>query len=63
MLLTGVSFILGEHRASALFILCAAGVKFSLVAWCFMDLRKVAFIWSAGLFVLVGAILALGLFV
>ena len=61
MLLTATSFLLGERHAGSVLILCAAGLKFSLVAWYFMDLRHSAFIWSAALLVMVGSILAVGI--
>jgi hypothetical protein len=61
MLLTGLSFALGETVTASRFILLVAGVKFALVAWQFMDLRHAALRWSAGLTVLLALILGLAM--
>ena len=60
VLLTLCSFWLGERHAAAWLILMAAGVKFALVAWSFMELSKAARLWSIALFGLLGLILAAG---
>ena len=62
MLLTGLSFTLGEKVTASRFILLVAGVKFALVAWQFMDLRYTAFRWSAGLGGLLFLILGLAVY-
>ena len=62
MLLTGLSFALGERVTASRFILLVAGVKFALVAWQFMDLRHAALRWSAGLAGLLVLILGLAVF-
>jgi len=59
MLLTGLSFVLGERVTASRLILLVAGVKFALVAWQFMDLRHAALRWSAGLAGLLVLILGL----
>lgn len=59
MLLTGLSFVLGERVTASRLILLVAGVKFALVAWQLMDLRHAALRWSAGLAVLLVLILGL----
>jgi hypothetical protein len=59
MLLTGLSFALGERVTATRLILLVAGVKFALVAWQFMDLRHAALRWSAGLAALLALILGL----
>ena len=59
MLLTGLSFVLGERVTASRLILLVAGVKFALVAWQFMDLRHAALRWSAGLAALLALILGL----
>ena len=59
MLLTCVSFVLGEQKAFTRIILGVAGVKFALVAWQFMDLRKASFIWTAAILCLLGIILGM----
>lgn len=60
MMLTYAGFALshvnGAGKATA-FILAAAGLKFALVGWQFMDLRKSLMLWSAALFGLLGVIL------
>lgn len=61
LLLTCLSFSLGENRTFARVILAVAGIKFALVAWQFMDLRKAAFIWSVALLGLLGIILGMAL--
>ena len=62
MLLTGLSFALGDQNTASRVILLLAGVKFALVAWQFMDLRHAALRWSAGLAVLLVIILGLAVF-
>lgn len=62
MLLTGLSFVLGERVTASRLILLVAGVKFALVAWQFMDLRYAALRWSAGLAGLLALILGLAVF-
>ena len=62
MLLTGLSFVLGERVTASRLILLVAGVKFALVAWQFMDLRHAALRWSAGLAGLLVLILGLAVF-
>ena len=62
MLLTGLSFALGERVTASRLILLVAGVKFALVAWQFMDLRHAALRWSAGLAGLLALILGLAVF-
>lgn len=59
MLLTGLSFVLGERVTANRLILLLAGVKFALVAWQFMELRHAALRWSAGLAGLLVLILGL----
>lgn len=59
MLLTGLSFVLGERVTASRLILLVAGLKFALVAWQFMDLRHAALRWSAGLAGLLVLILGL----
>jgi hypothetical protein len=59
MLLTGLSFALGERVTASRLILLLAGVKFALVAWQLMDLRHAALRWSAGLAGLLVLILGL----
>ncbi len=59
MLLTGLSFVLGERVTASRLILLVAGVKFALVAWQLMDLRHAALRWSAGLAGLLVLILGL----
>ncbi len=59
MLLTGLSFALGERVTASRLILLVAGVKFGVVAWQFMDLRHAALRWSAGLAGLLVLILGL----
>jgi hypothetical protein len=61
VLLTLCSYSLGERHAAAWLILGAAGAKFVLVAWSFMELNKAARMWSIALFGLLGVILAAGL--
>ncbi len=61
MLLTSISFMLGEQRSGGLLILCAAGLKCAMVGWHFMDLRSAAFAWSAGLLFVAGIVLAMGM--
>ena len=41
MIMTVVNFAMGERHVAAWMILAIAGVKFSLVAWQFMELRRV----------------------
>ena len=62
MLLTGLSFVLGERVTASRLILLVAGVKFALVAWQFMDLRHAALRWSAGLAGLLFLILGLAVY-
>lgn len=62
MLLTGLSFALGEKVTASRVILLLAGAKFALVAWQFMDLRHAALRWSAGLAGLLVLILGLAVF-
>jgi hypothetical protein len=59
MLMTGISFALGEKVTASRLILLVAGVKSALVAWQFMDLRNAALRWSAGLAGLLALILGL----
>ena len=59
MLLTGLSFVLGERVTASRLILLVVGVKFALVAWQLMDLRHAALRWSAGLAGLLVLILGL----
>jgi len=62
MLLTGLSFALGEKVTASRLILLIAALKFALVAWQFMDLRNAALRWSAGLAALLTLILGLAMF-
>lgn len=61
MLLTGLSFALGDQITAGRVILLLAGAKFALVAWQFMDLRHAALRWTAGLTVLLALILGLAM--
>lgn len=49
----------GGTGKMAAFVLAAAGLKFALVGWQFMDLRKSMMVWSAALFGLLGVILGI----
>ncbi len=57
MLLTILGFSLSESGVNAVPILLVAGLKFSLVAWYFMDLRQAATWWMGGLLGLLAAVL------
>lgn len=63
ILLTLLVFLLGEMWKAGLsragVIMIIAAVKFSLVAWWYMELRGTSRIWALGLFALLGAILVL----
>jgi len=61
LLLTGITFVLGDHssRLRALLILALAGLKCLLVAWQFMELRRAARAWFAGVALLLLLILGL----
>lgn len=55
LIMTIVNYAMGEKHAAAHMILAVAGVKFALVAWQFMELRRVRKLWS----VMLGALLVL----
>lgn len=60
MLLTALSYSLGEKVSASGFILLLAGVKFTLVAWQFMELRKAHPLWQMALAALLMLILVVG---
>ncbi|MBK8090536.1 MAG: cytochrome C oxidase subunit IV family protein [Verrucomicrobiaceae bacterium] len=62
MLLTALSYFLGEKSTASGFILLLAGVKFTLVAWQFMDLRHAYMRWSVGLVSLLVLVLGIAAF-
>lgn len=49
MIMTVVNFAMGERHVAGWMILAIAGVKFSLVAWQFMELRIAKGFWSVAL--------------
>ena len=59
MLLTVVSVRLSDSSAAVALILAVAGLKFALVGWQFMDLRKSPAVWSAALFAVLGLTLGM----
>jgi len=62
LLLTTLSFALGEQRITAAALLFVAALKFVLVAREFMDLRTTSVLWSIGLYSLLAIILCIVLF-
>ena len=66
ILFTVLVFFLGEWWRAGVdakaVIMVIAGVKFTLVAWWFMELRSASRVWAVGLFALLVAILALPIF-
>lgn len=59
LIMTIVNYAMGEKHVTAWMILGVAGVKFALVAWQFMELRRVHRLWSVmlgGLLVLILAV-------
>jgi len=61
LIMTVASFAMGGHRTAAWMILALAGVKFALVAWQFMELRKAMALWSVMLGGLLVVILAVAM--
>lgn len=63
LLLTFTSFMLAEQSRSkpVTLIVALAGIKFAIVAWRFMELKKAALIWSAAVLGLLGIILGMTL--
>jgi hypothetical protein len=59
LIMTIVNYAMGEKHVAASLILGVAGLKFALVAWQFMELRRVHRLWSVmlgGLLVLILAV-------
>ncbi len=59
--LTVVGFALGGRGALPVAILAIAALKFALVAWQFMELRKAAAVWSVALAGFAGGVLLIAL--
>ena len=61
MILTVANYAMGERHVTAWMILALAGVKFALVAWQFMELRRAMALWSVMLGGLLVVILAVAM--
>ena len=62
MLLTALSYSMGEKITASGFILLLAGVKFTLVGWQFMELRHAYRRWIIGLVSLLVLVLGIAAF-